>query len=53
LKINSVYGRFVPHDILRFLNKESIIEVKLGDGVQMEMAVFVSDMRAFATTSEK
>ncbi len=53
LKINSAYGRFVPHDILRFLNKESIIEVKLGDGVQMEMTVFVSDMRAFATISEK
>ncbi|KAA0230069.1 response regulator [candidate division KSB1 bacterium] len=53
LKINSAYGRFVPHDILRFLNKESIIEVKLGDGVQMEMALFVSDMRAFATISEK
>ncbi len=53
LKINSAYGRFVPHDILRFLNKESIIEVKLGDGVQMEMAVFVSDMRSFATISEK
>jgi len=53
LQINSAYGRFVPHDILRFLNKESIIEVKLGDGVQMEMAVFVSDMRSFATISEK
>ncbi len=53
LQINSSYGRFVPREILRFLNKESIIEVKLGDGVQMEMTVFVSDMRAFATISEK
>ncbi len=53
LQINASYGRFVPREILRFLNKESIIEVKLGDGVQMEMTVFVSDMRAFATISEK
>ncbi|MCP4400828.1 MAG: response regulator, partial [bacterium] len=27
LKINSSYSRFVPHDYLRFLNKESILDV--------------------------
>jgi signal transduction histidine kinase/ligand-binding sensor domain-containing protein/CheY-like chemotaxis protein len=53
LKINTAYGRFVPHEFLRFLGKESIVDVKLGDHVQMEMTIFVSDIRAFTTLSEK
>jgi len=46
------YSRFVPQEILRFLNKESIVDVKLGDQVQQEMAILVSDVRAFTTLSE-
>jgi two-component system sensor histidine kinase ChiS len=53
LRINSVCARFVPHEFLRFLNKESITDVKLGDNVQMEMTVFVSDIRSFTTLSEQ
>ena len=52
-KINTAYGRFVPHEFLRFLGKESIIDVKLGDNVEMEMTIFVSDIRQFTTLSEK
>jgi len=46
------YSRFVPQEILRFLNKASIVDVKLGDQVQQEMAILVSDVRAFTTLSE-
>lgn len=53
LKINSAYGRFVPHEFLRFLGKESIVDVKLGDNVEMEMTIFVSDIRDFTGMSEK
>jgi two-component system sensor histidine kinase ChiS len=53
LKINSAYGRFVPHEFLRFLKKESIVEVRLGDNVQKEMTIFVSDIRSFTAISEK
>jgi two-component system sensor histidine kinase ChiS len=53
LKINTAYGRFVPQEFLRFLEKESIVEVKLGDHVQMEMTIFFSDIRSFTTLSEK
>jgi len=52
-KINTAYGRFVPHEFLRFLGKESIIDVKLGDNVEKEMTIFVSDIRQFTTLSEK
>ena len=46
------YGRFVPHDFLRFLEKKSILDVKLGDQVQREMTVLFSDIRSFSKLSE-
>ncbi|MEM6399335.1 MAG: ATP-binding protein [Cyanobacteria bacterium P01_D01_bin.116] len=46
------YGRFVPHEYLKFLSKESIIDVELGDHVSKEMAVMFSDIRSFTTLSE-
>ena len=52
LKINSAYGRFVPHDFLRFLGHESILEVKLGDHVERDMTILFSDIRSFTTLSE-
>lgn len=50
--LNKSYGRFVPHDYLQFLSKESIIDVNLGDNVATEMAVVFSDIRSFSTLSE-
>ncbi|MBV6624845.1 MAG: response regulator [Rivularia sp. (in: Bacteria)] len=46
------YGRFVPHEYLNFLSKDSIIDVELGDHVSKEMAVMFSDIRSFTTISE-
>jgi len=51
--LNAAYGRFVPHQFLQLLNKESIIDVQLGDNVQQEMSVLFSDIRSFTTLSEK
>ncbi|NEP13244.1 MAG: ammonium transporter [Symploca sp. SIO2C1] len=51
--INAAYGRFVPHQFLQLLNKESIIDVRLGDNIQQEMSVLFSDIRSFTTLSEK
>jgi len=48
----SAYGRFVPHEFLRFLEKKSVLDVKLGDQVQKEMAVLFSDIRSFTQLSE-
>jgi class 3 adenylate cyclase/HAMP domain-containing protein len=48
----TAYGRFVPHDFLRFLRKKSILEVRLGDQVQQEMTVMFSDIRSFTELSE-
>jgi DNA-binding response OmpR family regulator len=50
--INIASGRFVPHKFLQLLNKESIIDVALGDNVQQEMSIVFSDIRDFTTLSE-
>ena len=52
-KITNAYGRFVPHEYVKLLSKESIINVKLGDRVSKEMAIFFSDIRSFTTLSEQ
>lgn len=52
LKITDAYGRFVPHEFLHFLGYESIVDVKLGDCVQLEMSILFSDIRDFTSLSE-
>ena len=51
-KTNSAYGRFFPHAFLDFLQKESIVDVGLGNHVSKEMAVMFSDIRSFTALSE-
>lgn len=46
------YARFVPRDFLASLGKESILDVKLGDQIQKDMAILFSDIRSFTTLSE-
>ena len=51
--INAAYARFVPHEFLRTLGRESIVDVRLGDQVQGDMTVLFSDIRSFTSLSEK
>jgi two-component system sensor histidine kinase ChiS len=48
----SAYGRFVPHELLRLLEKANILDVKLGDFMQRDMTVLFSDIRSFSSLSE-
>ena len=50
--ITQSYSRFVPDQFLEHLNKESIIDVELGDAVKKEMSVLFGDIRDFSTRSE-
>ena len=53
IRINQAYERFVPNEFLKLLDKQSILEVKLGDQVEKKMTVLFSDIRRFTTLSEK
>lgn len=52
-KINLAYNRFVPSEFLQFLERESIVDVQLGDQIQKHMTVLFSDIRSFTTISER
>jgi two-component system sensor histidine kinase ChiS len=52
-KITTAYGRFVPHQILKLLSKESIIDIKLGDQIEQEMSLLFADIRSFTSLSEQ
>lgn len=55
-KLESLFqsaARFVPHEYLRFLRKENLTDLQLGDHVSKTMAVMFSDIRSFTTLSEK
>ncbi len=51
-ELNQAYERFVPRQFLQFLDKESIVDVQLGDNVQQKMSILFSDIRTFTTLSE-
>lgn len=53
VRLTDSYSCFVPKEILKFLKKESIIDIKLGDNVEEEMTILFSDIRSFTMLSEK
>ena len=53
IQLTQAYQRFVPKQLLQNLKKDSILAVKLGAQVNMEMSIMFSDIREFTTISEK
>jgi class 3 adenylate cyclase len=51
-KTNVAYDRFVPHEFLSYLKKQSIVEVQLSDSIEKHMTVLFSDIRNFTRLSE-
>jgi PAS domain S-box-containing protein len=52
-QLNKAYERFVPREFLALLEKQSILEVQLGDHVEKEITILFSDIRRFTSLSEK
>src|SRR5919202_3082469 len=48
----NAFARFFPLEYLKFLQKQYVTHVLLGDHVSQEMAVMFSDIRSFTTMSE-
>ncbi|MCG5059044.1 MAG: hypothetical protein KA714_13935 [Limnoraphis sp. WC205] len=52
IELNKAALRFVPEKFIKLLNKESLLDVHLGDQVEREMSVLFSDIRSFTAISE-
>ena len=46
------YGRLIPRQLLTLLEKDSIVDVKLGDQVERKLTIMFSDIRNFTPLSE-
>ena len=53
VKLTKAYQGFVPKQLLEYLGKDSILDVKLGDQVSINMSILFADIRSFTTISEK
>lgn len=51
-KLTVCFRRFVPREFLEILQRDSILDVQLGDQVQRTMSILFSDIRSFTTLSE-
>ncbi|MBE9562492.1 MAG: bacteriohemerythrin, partial [Proteobacteria bacterium] len=50
---NKAYARFVPNECLQLLDKEHIMDVKIGHNLETDMTILFSDIRSFTALSEK
>ncbi|MFZ1716785.1 MAG: adenylate/guanylate cyclase domain-containing protein [Saprospiraceae bacterium] len=53
LCIHEVTKKFVPHEFIRALGKESLLDVQLGDQVGKTVTVLFTDIRDFTSLSER
>ncbi|WP_445384918.1 AAA family ATPase [Robiginitalea sp. IMCC44478] len=51
--LNQAYQKFVPYKFLNTLEKESILDVNLGDHIKQDMTAVFSDIRDYTSFSEK
>lgn len=51
--LNSIYERFVPREFIDLLQKNSILEINLGDQVSRKMTVMFADIRGWTSLLEK
>ncbi len=52
LQTQLAYGRLIPRQLLTLLEKDSIVDVNLGDQVERKLTIMFSDIRNFTPLSE-
>ena len=53
VKINDSYSRFIPHEFIQSLGRDSIMDVHLGDQIEKEVTILFTDIRDYTTLAEK
>lgn len=53
LRFYQASKRFVPEEFLEFFQKESIVDIVLGDHLSKEMTIMFTDIRSFTVIAEK
>ena len=48
----TAYGRLIPRQLLTLLDRNSIVDVKLGDQIERKLTIMFSDIRNFTPLSE-
>ncbi|MGB7519656.1 MAG: response regulator, partial [Spirulinaceae cyanobacterium] len=51
-KLNESLAKFVPHQFLQSLDRQNLIDIKLGESVEKQMSILFADIRSFTTLSE-
>jgi hemerythrin len=51
-RIIQAYSRFVPHQFLELMGKESITDIQPGDSIETRMTLLFADIRDFTALSE-
>ncbi|MCX7965152.1 MAG: bacteriohemerythrin [Syntrophorhabdaceae bacterium] len=51
-KIIDAYSRFVPQEFIKLMGKDNIMNVELGDHIEITMTILFSDIRDFTSISE-
>jgi DNA-binding response OmpR family regulator len=51
--LNQVYERFVPREFIYLLERDSILQIKLGDQISQKMTVMFADIRGWTSLLEK
>jgi len=46
------FGRLIPHQLLKLMGRDSILDVRLGDQFERKMTILSTDIREFTTLSE-
>ncbi|MDR3168149.1 MAG: adenylate/guanylate cyclase domain-containing protein, partial [Treponema sp.] len=51
-QVSHAINPFIPREFLDILNKETVMDLQLGDHIKQEMTIFFSDIRQFTDLSE-
>ncbi|MCP5495745.1 MAG: bacteriohemerythrin [Leptospiraceae bacterium] len=50
---NHLLSKFIPQEFLTYLQKDNILQIRIGDQISKDMTILFSDIRSFTALTEK